>query len=125
VKTHAAIASLLFLFCYATSHAVVTFDWATVGNPDNGPDQGHFGKGELGAVARTYRISKYEVTNGQYRDFLNAVDPTGTNSRNLYSSFMGSDPRGGIAFNASAAGGSKYSSKSNMEKKARELRVVL
>jgi len=47
-----------------------------------------------GGVAYAYNISKYEVTAGQYRDFLNAVDPTGTNSRFLYSSLMDSDDRG-------------------------------
>ena len=38
-----------------------------------------------------YRISKYDVTNAQYVEFLNAKDPTGANTLGLYSSFMTSD----------------------------------
>jgi formylglycine-generating enzyme required for sulfatase activity len=49
-----------------------------------------------GSVADAYRISKYEITNAQYAEFLNAraaSDPLG-----LYSSDMGSDATfGGIA----------------------------
>jgi len=54
-----------------------------VGNPGNAADDTGYG-----AVAYDYRIGKYEVTAGQYRDFLNAVDPTGANSHGLYSSDM-------------------------------------
>ena len=35
--------------------------------------------GTFGAVDYVYRISKHEVTNAQYTEFLNAVDPTGAN----------------------------------------------
>ena len=63
-------------------HAQVTFDWATVGNPGNPPDQLSTTNNPnnllFGTVGYTYRISKHEVTNDQYRDFLNAVDATGT-----------------------------------------------
>ena len=65
-------------------HAQVTFDWATVGNPGNVPDQDYRGEGQFGAVAATYRISKHEVTNDQYAAFLNAVAAT--------DSFPGADP---------------------------------
>ena len=78
--------------------AEVTFDWVTVGDPGNGCDtQGPYC---LGAVADTYRISKYEVTNAQYAEFLNAVAETDTYE--LYHTDMG-DPsahhygHGGIA----------------------------
>ncbi len=53
-----------------------------------------------GAVDYNYRISKHEVTNAQYTDFLNAVadaDPNG-----LYSTYMGSSTRGGIVRSGSA-----------------------
>ena len=46
----------------------------------------------------TYRISKYEVTNDQYVEFLNAVDPMGSDPNGVYSSYHGADARGGIAF---------------------------
>ena len=55
--------------------AEVVFDWATVGNPGNP----HDGSG-YGGVDYTYRIAKHEVTNGQYAEFLNAVDSTGANT---------------------------------------------
>jgi formylglycine-generating enzyme required for sulfatase activity len=60
--------------------ATVTFDWATVGNPGNAADPAT----GFGAVAYEYRISKYEVTNAQYAEFLNAVDSTGVNTLSLY-----------------------------------------
>ena len=80
-------------------------------------EPGNAAQGPFGSVGYTYRISKYEVTNLQYTEFLNAVDPAGTNPNSLYSSFMGSHPRGGIAYNAGAVGGSKYSTKTNMGNK--------
>ena len=79
--------ALLVLFGLANGplHAEVTFDWATVGNPANASDQlyaGRLNPGNLrfGSVDYIYRISKYEVTNSQYVEFLNAValsDPNG------------------------------------------------
>ncbi|MCA9236770.1 MAG: SUMF1/EgtB/PvdO family nonheme iron enzyme, partial [Planctomycetales bacterium] len=63
--------------------APVTFDWAHVGNAGNAPDlQTDL---SVGAVAYDYAISKTEVTNAQYVEFLNAVDPTGANSLELFS----------------------------------------
>jgi len=96
--TFAFLAALLALavcfasiFTSAAQAANVTFDWATVGNPGNVDDI--HGDG-YGGVAYTYRISKTEVTNAQYTDFLNAVAETDTNS--LYKTLMGSTTRGGI-----------------------------
>lgn len=92
--------------------AQVTFDWASVDNPGNSPDSNGFG-----AVSYNYRISKHEVTNDQYRDFLNAVDSNGTNPSAIYNAAMSSDPRGGIDFDAMAPSGTKYTSKLNMGNK--------
>ncbi|MDR1282755.1 MAG: formylglycine-generating enzyme family protein [Opitutaceae bacterium] len=47
-----------------------------------------------GAVSYGYYIGKYEVTNGQYVAFLNAVAATDT--YNLYNVFMNTHVRGGI-----------------------------
>ena len=84
-----------------------TIDMVTVGNPGNAGDvqsQRH-----VSARSRyNYRIGKYEVTNAQYVEFLNGVDPTGANTLALYNSSMSSDARGGINFNGGAANGSKY-----------------
>lgn len=63
----------------------------TVGNPGNAPNTRH-GSGTLGAVDYVYRIGKYEVTAGQYTEFLNAVakaDPYG-----LYDPEMADTSRG-------------------------------
>jgi sulfatase modifying factor 1 len=116
MKTTAAlILSTFVLFCTEPAHAV-TFDWATIGNPGNAADDTGFG-----AVDYTYRISKHEVTNAQYAEFLNAVDPTGANANLggsdglLYNSSMSSDARGGINVNGGAANGSKYEIKSGRD----------
>jgi len=70
--------------------SAVSIDWVPVGGAGNAADTG------LGAVAYAYRIAKYEVTNSQYAEFLNAVaaaDPLG-----LYSASMASG-LGGISQN--------------------------
>jgi MYXO-CTERM domain-containing protein len=46
----------------------VTIDWVTVGDPGNAADDTGYG-----AVDSEYRIGKYEITIGQYTEFLNAV----------------------------------------------------
>jgi formylglycine-generating enzyme required for sulfatase activity len=118
MKRSIAIGMVYLILCSATVQATVTFDWATVGDPGNPPED-YWGYGEFfGSVAYTYRISKYEVTNAQYTEFLNAVDAMGTNPNTIYNSFfMGADVRGGIVFNAGAPSGSKYSTKVNMGNK--------
>jgi formylglycine-generating enzyme required for sulfatase activity len=62
----------------ATALATVTFDWVTVGNPGNPADTlgTAYGTTGFGSVDHIYQISKYEVTNSQYVEFLNAVAPT-------------------------------------------------
>jgi formylglycine-generating enzyme required for sulfatase activity len=59
--------------CPLLAHAVI-IDVVAVGNPGNSADTGGFG-----AVSSSYYISKYEVTIGQYVEFLNAVAKTDTN----------------------------------------------
>ena len=83
--------SLLAAFSLFTSPAAaVVFDWVTVGDPGNAPDGGG-----LGQVNDTYRIAVTEVTNTQYAEFLNAVDPTGADPLSLYNSSMTSDATNG------------------------------
>jgi sulfatase modifying factor 1 len=96
-----AVASL------STAAFGVTVDYAVIGNPGN-PANGTTG---WGAVSDVFKISKYETTNNQYVEFLNKVDAAGTNPNGVYNSQMGSDPNGGITFNAAASSGSKYSVK--------------
>jgi formylglycine-generating enzyme required for sulfatase activity len=69
----------------APAASAVSIDWVTVDDPGNACDKQIVGC--YGSVAYTYRISKYEVTNAQYAEFLNAKaasDPLG-----LYSPSMG------------------------------------
>jgi sulfatase modifying factor 1 len=59
----------------------VNIEWVTVGNPGNAPDTEVMiccsttgaGTSGYGSVSYEYRIGKYEVTAGQYTEFLNAV----------------------------------------------------
>ncbi len=95
--------------------AEVTFDWTIVGNPDNAADP--LNEGDIpgiGSVAVEYRIAKYEVTNDQYVQFLNAV--AATNANGLYNGSMGSNARGGITQNGSS-GSFTYSVKTDMGNK--------
>ena len=64
------------LICLCSSaHGEVDFDWATIGNAGNPPsmDPGVTGPGGEGSVDYAYRISKHEVTNEQYAEFLGKV----------------------------------------------------
>ena len=87
---------------------------ADIGNFD-GPEAN--GK-TFGGVAYGYSIGKYEVTNNQFVDFLNAKDPTGANTLSLYNPNMTSHATGGITYTAAAADGSKYTAKSGQGNKA-------
>ena len=110
--------------------AQVTFDWATIGNPGNAPDTLVMNKGSAadyttgyGSVGYTYQISKYDVTNSQYTQFLNAVDPAGSNTLRVYNTKMsdananpaGLAYTGGIDRNLAAGSGAKYSVKAGQE----------
>jgi len=79
----------------ASPASAVTIDWVFVGDPGNVPDPAsNCFAVNCGSVPYEYYISKFEVTNAQYAELLNAkasADPLG-----LYDSDMGSDPQGGI-----------------------------
>jgi autotransporter-associated beta strand protein len=110
--------------------AQVTFDWAAVGNAGNAPDTLVMNKGPAadsttgyGSVGYTYQISKHDVTNSQYTQFLNAVDPAGSNTLRVYNTKMsdananpaGLAYTGGIDRNLAAGSGAKYSVKAGQE----------
>lgn len=110
------VGGLVILFLLSTGglvHATVTFSWATVDDPGNADDQ-DYGSGTFGGVSDNYKISKYEVTNAQYVEFLNAVADTDTFG--LYNLNMGSNPRGGISRSGSS-GSYVYATKPNMDNK--------
>ena len=104
------VAALLGSLAVST-HAQVTLDMVTVGDPGNAADTAPAG---YGAVADSFQIMKYEFTNQQYTNFLNSVDAGGTNPNSVYNANMGSNARGGISFTSGNAPGSKYEIRTNM-----------
>jgi sulfatase modifying factor 1 len=100
-----AVTAILMIVASTHAHAV-TIDWVTVGDPGNAADTTTYG-----AVADSFRIMKYELTNAQYTDFLNSVATTDTYS--LYNPSMGGNARGGITRSGSP-GTFTYAVKSNM-----------
>ena len=60
---------------------LTSLEFVTVGNPGNAADSTGYG-----AVDHVYQIGKFEVTAGQYTEFLNAVAATDTYG--LYSTLM-------------------------------------
>lgn len=100
------LSAVAVAFCFIPAAcAEVQFEWANVGNPGNAPDTTGFG-----AVDYAYRISKHEVTNAQYAEFLNAVAARDTHR--LYNSNMGSTGYGGISQSCSRT--CTYSVRPNM-----------
>jgi len=69
----------------------VDIETVPVGNAGNANDTEGDG---YGAVSYAYNIGKYEVTAGQYRDFLNAVGKTTADTYGLYNSSMDSSSYG-------------------------------
>jgi formylglycine-generating enzyme required for sulfatase activity len=83
-RTLAALAIAIGLTLPLSTRAEVTMEYVTVGDAGNVSDT--HGDG-YGSVHYEYRIGKYEVTNGQYREFLNAVAARDTHG--LYATNMG------------------------------------
>jgi formylglycine-generating enzyme required for sulfatase activity len=114
-RTHFfAILAVTGVLCLAAGSArAVEMDWVTVGDPGNQPDTvPYYGGGELiGAVDYTFAIGKYEVTNAQYVEFLNTVDPEATNSLQplgLYDNRRLNDPYVGFQVVPDAPAGQRY-----------------
>lgn len=109
------IALACIALAVSTAPAAVSIDWVTVGNAGNAADPLNSGTVPgIGAVSYAYRISKYEVTNAQYAEFLNAVavsDPYG-----LYNTNMNSNAVGGIT-RSGTSGSYTYAVKTNMGNK--------
>jgi formylglycine-generating enzyme required for sulfatase activity len=90
---------------HAASLLAVTIDFVTVGNPGNAADM-RFNANRFGEVDYTYRIGKYEITAGQYTEFLNAVAAEDTFG--LYNTLMWSDAQGAKIERIGSAGGYNY-----------------
>jgi formylglycine-generating enzyme required for sulfatase activity len=86
----------LAVLLVALPTGAVTMDWVYVGNAGNSPDTAaNCWADNCGSVSYAYYMSKYEVTNVQYVEFLNAKaasDPLG-----LYNTEMDDTPVGGIS----------------------------
>ncbi len=66
---------ILILLCRSSlALGEVTFEWVTVGDPGNEPDRSSSRPPKFyGGVDYEFRMSKHEVTNEQYAEFLGAV----------------------------------------------------
>jgi len=108
---------LAALFVPLPAHAV-SIDWVPIGNPGNAPDTASNclnSAPDCGSVAYSYYISKYEITNAQYAEFLNAKatsDPLG-----LYNANMGSDSTDGGITQSGSSGSYTYLVKAGFENK--------
>jgi formylglycine-generating enzyme required for sulfatase activity len=107
-KVFAVTAALALLCLGGLAQAAITIDTVAVGNAGNAADTTGYG-----SVGYNYNIGKYEVTAGQYTDFLNAVAATDTYG--LYNTAM-ADPSGSKGCNiqrTGAAGSYTYSVANN------------
>jgi formylglycine-generating enzyme required for sulfatase activity len=89
--------TLLVIVSKAAPVYSVTIPTVPIGNPDNPADSEVMtidGSTGYGSVGYRYRIGKYEVTNAQYVEFLNAV--AASDPYELYDVRMGSSFLGGI-----------------------------
>jgi formylglycine-generating enzyme required for sulfatase activity len=117
------LAAALFLAAAAVAAptaSAVTIDWVTVGAPDNAADTdpvncGPSSASPCGTVATPYKIGKYEVTNAQYAEFLNAVADTDTNA--LYNTSMDSDATFGGITQSGVSGSYTYTVKAGFASK--------
>jgi formylglycine-generating enzyme len=83
---------------------LTSLETVPVGDPGNAGDSRY---GGYGSVAYTYNIGKYEVTAGQYCEFLNAVAATDTHG--LYNGSMWSNTYGCKIQRTGSSGSYSYS----------------
>ena len=103
----------------ASTASAVSIDWVSVGDPGNAndvdrPTCGFNNNLPCGSVAYTYQISKYEVTNSQYVEMLNATSLADPNA--LYDANMTSSAHGGI-LRSGVSGSFSYSVKAGFGNK--------
>jgi formylglycine-generating enzyme required for sulfatase activity len=111
-----SVAALLL----AATASAVTVDWVTIDAAGNAPDTnptncGFLQTGACGAVAEVYQIGKYEVTNSQYAEFLNAVAVDDTYL--LYNSSMNDNLLFGGITRTGVAGSYSYTVKPGYDDK--------
>jgi len=105
------VLAVSFCLCFISAGAsAVDIDWVTVGNPGNAGEQSRLGYGDptyYGGVDYIYRISTYEVTAGQYTEFLNAV--AASDPHDLYNTEVWSDGIGCKIERSGSSGSYTYS----------------
>ena len=111
-RVNVAVSALVVLACVSGVQAGVVIDIVPVCDAGNPGDTRypHGGVPSFGGVTYAYNIGKYEVTAGQYTEFLNAVadtDTYGLYSTNMWSSSYGpkierSGSPGSYTYNAAA-----------------------
>lgn len=109
--TAASFVGLAAVLGVHPSSAAVTIDWVFVGNAGNAADapSSNCFAASCGSVAYVYQISKYEITNEQYAEFLNAkaaADPL-----SLYNTNMGSNATFGGISRSGTSGSYSYAAK--------------
>jgi len=112
-RTHAlalGLAAALTAALFTSPALSAPIEWVTVGSPNATKDDTGYG-----AVGYEYRISKYETTNAQYVEFLNAV-ASKEDLYGLYNFRMSLVTLGGIE-RQGAPGSYTYSSKAGMDNK--------
>jgi len=110
------IAGILFAVALQSpASAQVTFEWARVGHANNPPDtevmiccDEAIGTTGFGSVDHVYDFATTEVTNAQYAEFLNAIDPTGANALAAYPPEMATEAWAGIDLVLTNPEGSRY-----------------
>jgi sulfatase modifying factor 1 len=104
-----AVVAAMVLLATGAAQAVV-IDTVTMGNPGNAADTRYATPG-YGRVAYEYNIGKYEVTAGQYKEFLNAVAATDTYG--LYNTSMSRTDYGSGIMRSGSSGNYAYSVDAN------------
>lgn len=98
-RANLVVVLVMVVLVFAMAVSAVTIDWVIVGDPGNAPDD--TGRGHVDYV---YSISKYEVTNSQYSEFLNSVAASDTYG--LYNPEMASGYGGTGGIRRSGSSGS-------------------
>jgi formylglycine-generating enzyme required for sulfatase activity len=92
---------------FATAGSAISIETVPVGHPGNAGDRRYGRYGDYGSVGYSYNIGKYEVTAGQYTEFLNKV--AGVDTYGLYNPAMSSTSQGsGIARSGGGTVGDPY-----------------
>ncbi len=102
MRSKSILLVVIILLTCGVGVQAVTMDWVSVGNAGNAADSTGYG-----GVSDVYQISTYEVTAGQYTEFLNAV--ADTDSHGLYNTSMWSIGSGCKIQQSGSSGSYSYS----------------